>query len=66
MQIEIDIYTRKKEDGTLCQIFNETLTESDIVQMIKDRWNSEDIPIPMHLNREDFNIDVSIGSVTID
>ena len=41
------------------------LTEQDIIDLIQSKYESRDLPCPIHFNHEDTNIDITIDEVTI-
>lgn len=64
MEIKIDCYYRNSQSKAL-QIDHITLTEDDIYEMLETKFKNDELPLPMHLNREDVTPEFQIDSVTI-
>ena len=57
-------YMITQENRHLRMITGE-LTEQDIIDLIQSKYESRDLPCPIHFNHETTNIDITIDEVTI-
>lgn len=62
MEIKIDVYLQQ---DNYTRIIHDTVTESDIIQLIEQRIADEDLGIPMHFDKEKVKITVLINTVTV-
>jgi len=63
MEIKIDCWYKNKETGKET-LLHEVLTENDIFDMLKDRFDSGDLSLPMYLDRDELIPEFLIDTIT--
>ena len=62
MEIKIDYYL--KSETQAIQIMHTTVTETDIMEMLEERFRDGQLACPIRFDRETVKVDFQIDSVT--
>ena len=67
MQISVDYYHwDDSQDNPKIVNFNTVvLTESDILAIVKEKMENDELPFPMHLNKDELRFDCNIDKVLV-
>lgn len=67
MEIHFDVYIKQEdEDRTMKQIVHTVLTEDDLCELVRQRFQNGDESIPINYTAELCLFEVSIGKTIID
>jgi len=64
MKIKIDYYC-KTEDEKIVFLGHVTVDEEDIFEMLHDKYDNGNLPLPIHLNREKITPEFLIDEVVL-
>ena len=64
MVIKIDCWYRNDKTG-YSRLDHLTLTEEDIFDMLKTRFDNDELSIPMYLNKDEITPEFQIDAITI-
>jgi len=64
LQIDIDYWLKDKE-GKIVSIQHLKLFEDDIIDMLKLRYDNDELSVPMRLNKDDITPQFTIDSIHI-
>lgn len=62
MRIEIDYYLKQGESSRL---MHTTVTEDDIMDLLKQKFYEGDLPCPMNFTRDEVKVEFSISKVSV-
>lgn len=60
MELEVNYILWDSEHKKIEKFKTLKITEADIVEMLQRKYDNDELPIPIHLNKEELNVEFSV------
>lgn len=63
MELEVDYILWDSENKKIEKFKILKITESDIIEMLQNKYDNDELPIPIHLNKDELKVEFSVRGV---
>ena len=60
MELEVDYILWDSENKKIEKFKTLKITESDIIEMLQNKYDNDELPIPIHLNKDKLKVEFSV------
>lgn len=60
MELEVDYILWDSENKKIEKFKILKITESDIIEMLQNKYDNDELPIPIHLNKDELKVEFSV------
>lgn len=60
MELEVDYILWDSEHKKIEKFKTLKITESDIIEMLQNKYDNDELPIPIHLNKDELKVEFSV------